>query len=187
MDKKDVEEVTQYREKIFKGNIIEVVVDHVELPGKKGQATRELVLHPGAVGIIPFLSDGRVLFVQQYRKALDRIILEIPAGKIELGETDTKLVAKRELEEETEYQAGSMTHWQTFVTSPGFANETLHMYIAEDLVKVKNPLPPDEDEFIEVVPLTLVEAKEAIVSGFIYDAKTIMAVQYWELRQYTIK
>ncbi|MDH6365075.1 ADP-ribose pyrophosphatase [Enterococcus sp. PF1-24] len=176
-------EKTVKRQEIFKGQIIDVALDTVQLPNGQ-EASRELVFHPGGVGIIPVLTDGRILFVKQFRKPLEKIILEIPAGKIEPTENRSpEVTAKRELEEETGYQASNWQHLIDMYVSPGFADECLHIYYADGLQKVENPLPQDEDEVIELYALTLAEAKEAVAKGWICDAKTLYAVQYCELQQ----
>lgn len=173
------EEKTTNRQVIYEGHIIDVVLDDVLLPNGK-MAKRELVFHNGAVAIIGITNEEKILLVRQFRKALEKSILEIPAGKIEKDETDPLETAKRELEEETGYQAKEMKKVTQFVASPGFCNEELTIYEATGLVKVDNPLPQDEDEFLEVVALTLDEAKEKIASGEICDAKTTYAMLYWE-------
>ncbi|MGX7059880.1 NUDIX hydrolase [Vagococcus humatus] len=172
-------EKTLTRKEILTGNVIHVVVDEVELPNhEKGQ--REIVLHPGAVAIMALTSDKKMLFVRQFRKPLERTILEIPAGKIDPEDTDTLATAKRELEEETGYQGEKWQFVAEYATSPGFSNEIMHTYLATDLVKVEDPLAQDEDEFLQLVAYTLEEAKAGIKQGEIYDAKTIMAIQTWQ-------
>lgn len=183
MEFEDFEEKTLSRKELFKGKIIEVVLDEVQLPDGS-VSERELVFHPGGVAIIPITKDHKMVMVKQFRKPMEKVILEIPAGKIDPGEQSyPKETAKRELEEETGYKANKLTHVNSMYLSPGFANEILHIYYAEDLEKVENPLPQDEDEVLELYSLTLEEAKKAITSGLICDAKTIFAVQYWELKQ----
>lgn len=183
MDFEEFEEKTISRKEIFKGHIIEVVVDEVKLPnGETG--TRELVFHPGAVAVIPITDDNKMIMVKQYRKPMEKVILEIPAGKIDPGEQNhPKITAERELEEETGYRANQFSLVTSMYVSPGFANELLHIYFAQKLEKVPNPRPQDEDEVLELYRVTLDEAKAAIASGLICDAKTIFAVQYWELEQ----
>ncbi|MHC5229971.1 NUDIX hydrolase [Enterococcus sp. LJL99] len=183
MNDEAFEEKTISREAIYKGKIIEVVVDEVELPnGKMGK--RELVFHPGAVAMIPITKDNKILLVKQFRKPLEKIILEIPAGKLESGEQDQLLeAAKRELEEETGFRPEKIACVQSMYLSPGFANECLHVFYAEGLEKVEHPRPQDEDEVLELYELTLDEAKEKIISGQICDAKTVFAIMYWELKQ----
>ncbi|WP_375178940.1 NUDIX domain-containing protein [Enterococcus rotai] len=183
MNFEEFEEKTISRKEIFKGKIIDVVLDEVRLPnGETG--TRELVFHPGAVAVIPITADHKMIMVKQFRKPMEKILLEIPAGKIDPGEHDhPKETAERELEEETGYRANKFTFVTSMYVSPGFADELLHIYYAEDLEKVPNPRPQDDDEVLELYTLTLDEAKAEIASGLICDAKTIFAVQYWELQQ----
>lgn len=173
---KKFEEVTISSETIYEGRIIDVKKDQVRLPnGKNG--TRELVKHPGAVGIIPITADDRLIVVEQYRKPLERSIVEIPAGKLEPGE-EPVVTAVRELEEETGYGANDFTYLQTIATSPGFADEVIHLYIAKDLYKIEQPASPDEDEFVELMEISLEEAEEMMQDGRIYDAKTVIAVMW---------
>ena len=111
--------------------------------------------------------------------------MEIPAGKIDPGEgQQPEKTASRELEEETGYRTDNLMYISEMYLSPGFSNEKLYIYLATDLVKVENPRPQDEDEVLELYELTLAEAKQAIQDGEICDAKTIFAVNYWELLQY---
>lgn len=178
----EFEEVTVKRETLFSGHIIELAVDDVRLPNGE-MAKRELVFHNGAVGIIALTADERIVLVKQFRKPLEKVILEIPAGKIDTTDGETLETAQRELEEETGLQAD---HWEfviEFSSAPGFTNEILSIYQATGLMKVDNPLPQDEDELIELHYLTLAEAKAAIATGEIYDGKTILAIQHWELMQ----
>lgn len=175
------EEKTIERKEIYHGAIIDVAVDDVRLPDGK-LAKRELVFHLGGVGIIAFDDQERLLLVKQFRKPLEKVILEIPAGKIDPEESQTpERTAARELEEETGYRAGKLKHVSSMYLSPGFANELMHIYHAIDLQKVENPLAQDEDEVLELYALTFAEAKQAIVDQLICDAKTMYAIQYWEL------
>lgn len=178
---KDFEEKTIQRNEIFHGKIIDVVVDDVSLPNG-GTSKRELVFHPGGVAVIALTSENKMLFVRQFRKSLERVILEIPAGKIDPGEgARPDLTGARELEEETGYRAKTLEHVSSMYLSPGFANELLHVYYAKELEKVTNPLPQDEDEVLEVYELNLEQAQAAIADGTICDAKTVFAIQFWEL------
>lgn len=176
--KKLFEEKTISREPIFKGNVIEVEVQEVSLPDGK-TSKRELVHHNGAVAVIAFNRDDELILVRQYRKALEKAIAEIPAGKLELGE-DPLSSAKRELQEETGIRAGKWTELVSFYTSPGFANELVYVFLAEDLNE--GEANPDDDEFVERVDVSLEEAKSMIRSGDIHDAKTVYAVQVMEIR-----
>ena len=177
----DFEEKTIARKEIFKGNIIDVYLDDVALP-QGGTSQRELVFHPGGVGILAITPDNKIVLVKQFRKPLEKVILEIPAGKIEQGEGHTPLqTGMRELEEETGYRSKSLSHLTSMYLSPGFANEVLHIYHAQGVEKVENPLAQDEDEVLELYHLTLEEAQQAMKDQLICDAKTIYAIQYWEL------
>ncbi|GCF93239.1 ADP-ribose pyrophosphatase [Enterococcus florum] len=183
LEYRDFEEKTIKRTEIFKGKIIDVYLDDVALP-MGGTAKRELVLHNGGVGIIPITKENKLVMVKQFRKPLEKVVLEIPAGKIDPGEGKEPIkTAVRELEEETGYHAETLTYVNEMYLSPGFSNEKLYIYAAADLEKVEHPLPQDEDEVLELYELTLAEAKQAILDGLICDAKTIFAVQYWELMQ----
>lgn len=170
------EERTIRRQSIYEGAIIDVVVDDVQLPDGK-EAKREIVQHPGAVGIIALTDEGKIVLVEQFRKPLERAIVEIPAGKIDAGES-LEACALRELEEETGYRAHSLKKVQSFATSPGFADEVMHLYLAEQLEKVDDPLQGDEDEFIRLYEWTIDEAMKRMDEGKVYDAKTAFALLY---------
>ena len=180
LEYKDFEEKTIERKELFKGKIIEVYLDDVALP-MGGTAKRELVFHHGGVGIIPITKENKIIMVKQFRKPLEKVVLEIPAGKIDPGEERT---AMRELEEETGYHTENLTYINEMYLSPGFSNEKLYIYAATNLVKVENPRPQDDDEVLELYELTMEEAKQAIQDGLICDAKTIFAVNYWELMKF---
>jgi ADP-ribose pyrophosphatase len=167
---------------IFEGRMIKVQVDTVLLPNGE-TSTREIVRHPGAVAVIALL-DGKMLVVDQFRKPLERMQVEIPAGKLELDE-DPQEAALRELEEETGYRANSIRHLQTFSTSPGFAEEVIHLYYTDDLAQGEVHL--DEEEFLTCEAITLEQADEYIQGGRIYDAKTLLAVAYWRLQKLAAK
>lgn len=175
------EEKTIDSEVIYDGKIIRVQIDQVELPDGN-VSTREIVKHPGAVAIIALNSENKIIMVEQYRKPMDRSMLEIPAGKLEPGE-DPEITAARELEEETGYQARSLNHLISFYTSPGFADEIIHLYIGTDIQKVESPLQGDEDEFVELHEITLEEALQAIADERIFDAKTVYAIQHLQLQK----
>jgi ADP-ribose pyrophosphatase len=169
------EEVTINSEMIFEGKMISLQLDTVRLPNG-ATSTREIVKHPGAVCVLAIV-DGKMLVVEQYRKALEKSQVEIPAGKLDRGE-DPMDAAKRELEEETGYRCETLRHIASFYTSPGFANELLHLYYAENLVKGDAHL--DEDEFLDCDALSLEEAKRYIAEQRISDGKTITAVYAWQ-------
>ena len=184
-ENKKYEEKTLSRDLIFHGKIFQVIKDTVTLPdGNK--ATRELVFHNGGVAVAPILSDQMIL-VGQYRKALEQFIYEIPAGKLERGEnTNTQAAALRELEEETGYGLKNGHHLEEitpFYGTPGFSSEKTYLYFTDQIEKKEHPRAMDEDEFLETKKVTLKEAKEMIAQGQICDAKTIIAIQYWELKK----
>ncbi len=177
----DFEEKTISRKEIFHGKIIDVALDEVRLPDG-GTAQRELVFHPGGVGVLAITDENKIVLVKQFRKPMEKVIVEIPAGKIDPGEgSQPQETGARELEEETGYRAESLEHVASMYLSPGFANELLHVYHAKNIRKVENPLAQDEDEVLELYEWTLAEAKAAIKDQTICDAKTIFAIQYWEL------
>lgn len=176
-----LEEKTLQTEKIFSGRVISLQVDEVELPNGK-QTTREIVKHPGAVAILPITKENKIVMVEQYRKPMERTLVEIPAGKLEKGE-EPAACAKRELEEETGYDCEVLEWLISFYTSPGFADEIVHLYVAKGLFKKENAASLDEDEFVNVIELTLEEALQYIKEQKIYDAKTAYAVQYLQLQE----
>ncbi|WP_102692564.1 NUDIX domain-containing protein [Rummeliibacillus pycnus] len=173
---KKFEEKTLSTKNIFEGRVIKVQVDQVTLPNGK-TATRELVKHPGAVAIIPITSEGKIIMVEQFRKPLERSIIEIPAGKLELGEKP-ELTAIRELEEETGYGAMDLELIQSFATSPGFADEVIHLFVAKNLFKIEQPASLDEDEFVELLEVSIEEAEQLVKEQRIFDAKTILAIMW---------
>lgn len=176
------EEVTISTKPIFDGKIISLQVDTVRLPNGE-TATREIVKHPGAVAVLALLGD-KMLVVEQFRKPFDKNLVEIPAGKLDRGE-EPLTAAIRELAEETGYDAGQIRLIHSFYTSPGFADELIHLYLAENLVAGEAHL--DEDEFLDCSAISLEEAEQYIADGRIGDAKTIMAVYAWKLYRLTGK
>lgn len=178
MDK--FEERTLSSEQIFNGKIVHLQVDKVTLPDGN-IATRELIKHPGAVAVIALNKENKLIMVEQYRKPCERSLVEIPAGKLEKGE-DPKQAAIRELEEETGYAARDLQYITSFYSSPGFADELLHIYFTDQLEKLDNPRKADEDEFVEVHELSLAEAQKFVADQKICDAKTNYAVLYLQLQ-----
>ncbi|MDF0067218.1 NUDIX hydrolase [Staphylococcus pseudintermedius] len=168
------EEKTISKESIYKGKIIEVVNHKVSLPNNE-TAYREVVKHNGAVAICALTPDQQVILVKQYRKALEQELLEIPAGKLEPGE-DRESAAMRELEEETGYKAKKLTLIGEVYGTPGFSNEKISVYFADNLVEGKVNL--DEDEFVEKVLYSLDDVKKAVEARTIEDAKTFIAFQH---------
>jgi len=167
-----LKETQKSSEKIFSGKLIDLYFDHVELPNGKS-STREWINHPGAVCIIPILPDGNLCLIRQYRYGPRDEFIEIPAGKLDAGE-DPLVCAKRELKEEIGYIAGKFTFLTNIYPAIGFSNEKMWMYLAEDLQLSNQSL--DQDEFLELLPLSLVEAIDLINQGKITDVKTIIGV-----------
>lgn len=179
----EFEEITVSTKQIFEGRVISLQVDEVKLPNGE-LSTREIVKHPGAVAIIALVND-RMIFVEQFRKPLEKNQVEIPAGKLDPGEEPLE-AAKRELVEETGYTCASLSHLCSFYTSPGFANEILHIYVAEGLT-ADGDLQLDEDEFLECQTLSFEEAQRYIQEQRISDSKTIFAVYAWQIYRLTGK
>lgn len=179
----DLEEKTLFRKRIFKGKIIDVEFDKVVLPNELGMSTRELVFHPGGVAVLAITDERKIVMVQQFRKAIEQVIYEVPAGKLEEGEkSDLTSAILREMEEEIGLTTTNIQQIAEFYVSPGFTNEKTYLFLAQDLVEVPTPKPKDPDELLEIHELTLNEAKELIKTGEISDAKTIIALQYYELK-----
>ena len=167
------EEKTIQSDLKYKGRIITLQVDEVLLPNGK-KSNREIVKHPGAVAVIALTKDKKLILVEQYRKALERSIIEIPAGKIEPGEPPEE-TALRELEEETGYTTDKLQYIQSFATSPGFADEIIHLYFAENIEKLEQSPSLDEDEFVELMYVSMEEMGELVSSKRVFDAKTAFA------------
>lgn len=178
---KSLEEKTISKEQIFSGKVIDLYVEDVELPNGK-TSKREIVKHPGAVAILAVTEEGKIIMVKQFRKPLERAIVEIPAGKLEKGE-EPEYTALRELEEETGYTAKKLTKITAFYTSPGFADEIVHVFLAEELSVLEEKRALDEDEFVEVMEVTLEDALKLVESREVYDAKTAYAIQYLQLKE----
>lgn len=176
---RNFEEKTMRTEQIYQGKIVTLQVDDVTLPNGK-TAKRELIKHSGAVAVIPITEDNKIVFVKQYRKPLEKTLLEIPAGKLEEGEKP-EITAVRELEEETGYTTDDLSFITSFYTSPGFADELMYLYFTNQLKKLDYPVAGDEDEFVEVVELSLEEAKQYVQEEQIHDAKTNYAILYLEM------
>lgn len=168
---KSLVEKTLKSERVFSGKILKLDLESVELPNGE-TATREIVRHPGAVAILPMDQEGNVYLVRQFRKALDQEILEIPAGKLEKME-EALACAKRELAEEIGKKAESWELLFETWTAPGFSDEKLYIYFAQNLSEAYAK--PDDDEFLQVEKYTTLEVAEKIKSGEIQDIKTIAA------------
>lgn len=165
-------EKTTKTTEIFKGRVIHVKVDEVELPTGK-VSTREIVNHPGGVGILAVDEQENVFMVRQYRKPFEQTLLEIPAGKLEPGENPLHCAA-RELEEETGYCAKDFTYLDYCIPTPGYCNEKIHIYLAKNLYK--GTVNPDEDEILNIEKYPLHTLIEMIQTGELKDAKTVIGL-----------
>ena len=178
-DEKEVAltEATISKNTKYEGRIINVRSDEVRMPSGD-TAYREVVEHPGAVTIIAENSDNKIVFVEQYRYPVGEILLEIPAGKLDPGETPESC-ARRELLEETGYEANNMKLLTKYYTTAGFSNEIIYLYRGEGLKFISAPTgDPGEEENILPVHLTREEALQKVKSGEIKDSKTIIAILY---------
>ena len=160
--------------KIYEGHVIQLFKDRLTLNKSKDKIiTRELVAHPGAVVILPFLNKGQILLIKQFRYAAKGDLWEIPAGTREKNEVPSSC-AKRELEEETGFKAKRWTFLTKFLPAPGVTDELMWLYKAENLVKGRLNL--DHDEFIETHMISVKKALAMILNGSIQDGKTILAI-----------
>lgn len=166
------EEKTVSEKHIYKGKIISVDNLTVTLPDGR-QATRDIVRHPGASVVVPLNEKGEVYMVRQFRKPIDTVTLEIPAGKLDPGE-EPLVCAKRELKEETGLEAKEIRHLVSIHSTPGFSNEVLHLYSATGLSEGESCA--DEDEFISTEKYPVADLIDMVLNGKITDAKTIIGV-----------
>lgn len=171
-------EVTISSQDAYQGQFLKMKKDIVSLPD--GQETyREYLIHPGAVAIIPILSDGRILLERQFRYPVNAAMIEIPAGKLELGE-DPLLCAQRELLEETGYSATNWEYLGKIHPVISYSTEIIEIFLAQGLLEGERCL--DEGEFLDVFAATLDEMHQWIDDGKITDVKTIIAVYHLSKR-----
>ena len=166
-------EVRTGSEEIFNGVILHVQRDTVRLPNGS-ETIREVIRHIGAVCVIPVLENGDVVMERQYRYPLDRVILEIPAGKLDAADEDRFSAIQRELREETGYTADEWTEIGDFHPAPAYSDEFITMYMARGLRKGDRHL--DEDEFLDVYTVPLKDLVEDVMAGRISDAKTQVCI-----------
>ena len=160
-------------EDVFDGVLLHVKKDTVQLPNGH-TAPREWIKHPGASAVVPILPNGDIILVKQFRYPVNRVTIEIPAGKLDIEGEDPIACATRELSEETGYTADKIWKLTTIATTVGFSNEWIHLYAAEGLKPGKQHT--DEDEFINCVKIPLKEAVKMIDEGKIFDSKSIIAI-----------
>jgi ADP-ribose pyrophosphatase len=165
--------------RVYDGRVINVDIDTVEFPnGSVGEL--EMVRHPGASAVVPFLTDPQgddpqILLIKQFRHAAESFIYEIPAGKLD-GKEPPIDCAHRELREETGCTASGMEHVYTFYTTPGFTDEKIHVFMATGLVR--GEVAHEKDEFMTVETVTLSQALELVKKGDLVDAKTALALLF---------
>ena len=156
----------------YRGLAFEIRRDTVNFPDRR-QAEFDLLVHPGAVTIVPVDGDGTICFVNQYRHSASGMLLELPAGTLEKSEAPVDC-AFREVREEIGFSAAKMDQIGSFYTSPGYSTEYMYVFLATGLTR--DPLPKDEDEFIEVVKYPPEQAFAMLEAGEIHDGKTIAAL-----------
>ena len=162
---------------VYEGTIFHMSRDEVEIKGKT--YPRDVIHHDGGVGVLA-IRDGKILLVKQYRYAIQKETLEIPAGKLEKGE-DPYLCGLRELEEESGYTSERLETLCAMYSTPGFCSEKIYLYWTKKLIPVEHPRAMDEDEEIETLWVDIRKAAVMVNDGTIEDAKTIIAIQYTNL------
>lgn len=153
----------------YDGYVVKVYFDTVELEDGS-TATRDVVRHKGAACVAPVTEDGELIFVRQFRYAINKELLELPAGKLDSFDEDPYLCAVRELKEETGFTADKIEYMGDFISSAGFCDENIRLYMATGLHSGDSKL--DKGEFLDVEKIPLVKAKEMVMSGEIIDSKT---------------
>ncbi|MDI6871602.1 MAG: NUDIX hydrolase [Bacillota bacterium] len=166
-------EETIASEEIFRGALVTVRRETVRLPDGR-RATREIVEHAPAVAILPVDAQGRVLLVRQYRKPLEQVLWEVPAGKMEAGEAPEEC-ARRELAEEAGVAAGRLVYLGKIATTPGFSDEIIHLFRAEEL-RPATGVAGDPDEALEAAPVEWAEVERMVERGELWDAKSLCLV-----------
>ena len=167
------------RELKFKGKIIDFYQDTMEIDGDH-TVVWDFIKHKGAAAVVPVTEYGKILMVRQYRNALERYTLEIPAGALDAEDEPGLTCASRELEEETGYRSEHLEWLITLRTTVAFCNERIEVYVAKDLIPSRQHL--DEDEFIDLKAYSLDELKEKIFSGEIEDAKTVASLMAYAVK-----
>ncbi|MFH1853193.1 MAG: NUDIX hydrolase [Candidatus Neomarinimicrobiota bacterium] len=178
MNDKHLHEETLASQLIFKGHLLEIYSDQVRLPDGS-TSTREYTRHPGAVALVPILPDGRIVLIRQYRYPVRKVMIELPAGKLDPGE-DYLTAAHRELIEEIGYSVGRLTLLGEIDPCVGYSDEHMWICLADELTATENNL--DHDEFIELYPVPLETAVTMATNGTITDVKTIIGILWTQRR-----
>ena len=165
-------EKTLKEQEIFNGRVFRCVVKDVELCDGSS-AKREVVLHTGGACVLPVDKDLNCYLVKQYRSGADEVLIEVPAGKVEVNE-NPKGCAEREIEEETGFKAGKIEYLGVIIATPAYCSERIHMYLATELVESESA--PDEGEFLRVIKMPLTDAVRMCDSGEIKDSKTVASL-----------
>ena len=165
------------RELAYQGTVLKVYKDHMKFSNGNTEDW-DFIHHDGAAAVIPFMDDGKILMVKQYRIALDRETLEIPAGKLDDPDEEGIVCASRELKEETGYSSDDLEWLLTIRTTVAFCDERIEVFVARNLIPGEQHL--DEDEFVDVKAYKLEELKEMIFEGKIQDSKTMAAILAYE-------
>lgn len=172
MSDKAIQEKAISSDVIYDGKLLHLQLRTVELSDGT-HVKREIIVHPGAVAMVPVLDDGRIMLIRQYRTAAEGVLYEIPAGTLEPDEA-LEAAAARELREEIGYRPGKLQKLGGIHVAPGYTTEYIHIYLATALTKA--PLVADSDEQIAPHPVTLAEAVAMVVEGKVSDAKTITGI-----------
>ena len=173
-------EITK-QELVHNGPVVSTWFAHVRTPDGD-MVGREIVRHPGAVAVVPVI-DGHVVLIRQYRVAVDAVVLELPAGKLDIAGEDPAAAAARELEEETGFVAANLELMGSLLNSPGFCDERIHVYLAEDLSAGEPHADGAEEAHSEIVHIPTSDVRDMVMSGQVEDAKTLIGLQWMLLRQ----
>ena len=161
------------RERMYQGTVVDIYRDYMQFSNGNTEEW-DYIHHRGAAAVLPVMDDGRLIMVRQYRNALEKYILELPAGALDYPEEPGIVCAARELEEETGYRSEYLEWLLTIRTTVALSNEKIDIYVARNLISTRQHLDPNE--FVEVETYTLDELKQMIFSGEIEDGKTIAAI-----------
>ena len=165
------------RELAYQGTVLKVYKDHMKFSNGNTEDW-DFIHHDGAAAVIPVMDDGKILMVKQYRNALERDTLEIPAGKLDDPDEEGIVCASRELKEETGYSSDDLEWLLTIRTTVAFCDERIEVFVARNLIPGEQHLA--EDEFVDVKAYKLEELKEMIFEGKIQDSKTMAAILAYE-------